>query len=188
MKNFARRLAGYFFRGLLLLFPTAITIYLLVNSVRWVDSFINLGYPGLGFLTVIVGVTIVGFIFTGLLGRIVFGLLDELMSRTPLVKIIYTSLKDLIEAFVGEKKKFSEPVIVKLTESVELFGFVTRQDLPIAGMEGKVAVYLPYSYAISGHLVVVPAENIRPAPAPASNVMRFVVSAGVTGLHEEEKE
>jgi uncharacterized membrane protein len=183
-----KRLAGYFFRGLLLLLPTAITIYLLVAAIRWVDGFINFGYPGLGLLTVVVGITIVGFLFTGLLGRIVFGLLDELMSRTPLVKIIYTSLKDLIEAFVGEKKKFREPVIVKLSDSLELFGFVTRHDLPIAGMEGKVAVYLPYSYAISGHLVVVPAQNIRPVDAQASNVMRFVVSAGVTGLQDEEKE
>jgi uncharacterized membrane protein len=187
MSGVVKRLAGYFFRGLLLLFPTALTIYLLAETIRWVDGIINLGYPGLGLLTVIVSITLVGFLFTGLLGKVVFGMLDELMSRTPLVKIIYTSLKDLIEAFVGEKKKFNEPVIVKISDHLEAFGFVTRKDLSILGLEGKVAVYLPYSYAISGHLLIVPAMNIRIIDAPSSDVMRLVVSAGITGLHSDDK-
>jgi uncharacterized membrane protein len=187
MKNILKRIAGYFLNGLLLLFPAALTIYLITSIIRWVDGIVDLGYPGMGLVAVIAGITLVGFIFTGLLGRIVFGLLDQLMSRTPLVKLIYSSLKDLIEAFVGEKKKFNEPVLVRVNESLEVFGFVTRKDLSMLGLTGKMAVYLPYSYAISGHLVVVPSENVRPVQAPASDVMRMVVSAGITGFHQEEQ-
>jgi uncharacterized membrane protein len=180
-----KRLAGYFFKGLLLLLPVGLTIFLLIYLVRKIDSLVNIGIPGIGIVVVVVGVTAVGILFSGIIGRTLFGLLDEVMSRTPLVKIIYSSIKDLIEAFVGEKKKFSEAVLVEISPNgIEVIGFVTRKDLTQIGLPDKVAVYFPYSYAVTGHVLIVPAEKIRPLDANSADVMKFVVSGGITGLSE----
>lgn len=177
-----KRLAGYFLRGLLLLLPSALTVYLIILAIRWVDGFFDFGIPGLGLVVVVVGITMVGFLFTGFFGQAVFGIVDELMSRTPLVKLIYSSLKDLIEAFVGEKKRFNEPVLVTLAPNVQFLGFVTRKDLSKLGLQNKVAVYFPYSYAITGHLLIVPGDSVSPVHTSATEVMKFLVSGGVTGL------
>lgn len=178
-----KKLIGYFFNGLLFVLPVGITIYIIVKLVSWINELLNIGYPGLGILLAFVGITLVGFLVSSLLGRALFNLFDKTLSRLPLVKIIYTSLKDLIEAFVGEKKKFTEPVLVDYTETgVQVLGFVTRDDLSQIGAEGKLAVYLPYSYSFTGHLIIVPADKVTRIQANSTEIMKFLVSAGVTGL------
>src|SRR5207302_10655721 len=102
-----------------------------------------------------------------------------------LVKIIYTSIKDLMEDFVGEKKKFTEPVIIDINSiGVQCIGFITRKDLSMLGLEGKIAVYLPYSYSLTGHLLIVSADKVKPLNVNPTEVMKFLMSAGITGLHE----
>lgn len=183
-----KRIAGYFLRGLLLTLPTAITVYLLIVAVRMVDEIFNFGIPGLGLIAIVGGVTLVGFIFTGFIGNAVFGLIDEIMSRTPLVKLIYSSVKDMIEAFVGEKKRFNEPVVVKLNEDTQIIGFLTRKDLENLGLSNKVAVYIPFSYSMSGHVIIVPSANVTRVYNKASEVMKFLISGGVSGLNMEEQD
>jgi uncharacterized membrane protein len=107
------------------------------------------------------------------------------MVRAPLIKIIYTAVKDLVSAFVGQKKRFNKPVLIKVSSesALEKIGFVTNDDLSIIGQSNeKVAVYLPHSYAWSGNLFIVPADHITPIKASSTEVMKFVVSAGVTNI------
>ena len=101
----------------------------------------------------------------------------------PLVKLVYTSLKELVGAFVGEKKKFDRPVLVALTAGSDVgsFGFVTRSTLPEIGLPGHVAVYVPQAYNIGGNVVVVPSDRVTALEADPAVVMTFVVSGGVTG-------
>ena len=111
--------------------------------------------------------------------------LDKLISQAPLVKIIYTSIKDFMSAFVGKERRFTEPVLVKISRdgNLEKMGFITQKDLSNLGIpKGKVAVYLPHSYNFSGNLFIVSVENITPLDAHPAEVMKFIVSAGVTSV------
>ncbi len=109
-------------------------------------------------------------------------MLDRGINRLPLVKMIYTSIKDLINAFVGEKKSFNKPVLVRLSpeSNVQVIGFVTRDSLDRFGLAGSVAVYLPQSYNFAGNLIIVPREQVSPLEADSGRVMAFIVSGGVT--------
>jgi uncharacterized membrane protein len=177
-----KRLAGYFVRGLIVLLPTCLTIYLIWKSISWLDRLFEFNIPGVGLLIVLIGITLTGILFSGLIGRTLFHLVDVLMSHTPLVKIIYSSLKDLIDAFVGEKKKFNEPVLVTISVTgAQAMGFITNHDLQHFGITDKVAVYFPYSYAITGHVLIIPKAHITPIHANSTDVMRFIVSGGITG-------
>ncbi|MDA0713786.1 MAG: DUF502 domain-containing protein, partial [Bacteroidetes bacterium] len=103
-------------------------------------------------------------------------------ERIPLIKTLYTSVSDLLSAFVGDKRRFNRPVLVKLTKmaDIEKLGFITSEDLSELGIDGgRIAVYLPHSYAFSGNLFIVPAENVTPLDANAAEVMKFIVSGGV---------
>ena len=112
------------------------------------------------------------------------------MDKAPIIKTVYTSVQDLVAAFVGQKKKFNQPVLVKLTKdsNLEKPGFITRESLDLLGIpKGKVAVYLPHSYAWSGNLFIVPEDQVTPLSISASEMMKFIVSGGVSSL-EGEKE
>jgi uncharacterized membrane protein len=184
-KKITTRLISYFVKGLILVLPVGICILLLTNVIRWVDEWINFGFPGSGIIVVLAGITFLGFLLSGLLGSIVFSLMDEALSRIPFIKLIYTAVKDLIEAFVGEKKKFSEPVLVQISEYTQSIGFVTRHDLGMLELPGKTAVYFPYSYALTGRLLLVDKANVTPLHANSGEVMKFIVSGGVTGFHQD---
>ncbi len=184
---------NYFFQGIILIVPISVTIYVLVNTFLYVDDILReyvtqwLGFytMGLGILFMLIGLTVVGFLGQTIIFKPLLVIFDRLISKAPLVKIIYTSVKDLLSAFVGQKKKFSEPVLIRenANSDMEKIGFITAHDLTKLGIsEGKVAVYLPYSYNVSGMLVIVPVENVTPLEANPTDVMKFVISAGVTHI------
>jgi uncharacterized membrane protein len=187
------RIIRYFLQGLILMAPVAITVYALVMLFQFVDGLlisyltelIGFRIPGLGLVIILVTVTLTGFLGTTILFKPIINSLDKLISQAPLVKIIYTSIKDFMSAFVGKDKKFNEPVLVKISKDgdLEKLGFITQHDLTKLGIaKEKVAVYLPHSYNFSGNLFIVPAVNVRPIDASPAEVMKFIVTAGVTSI------
>ena len=111
----------------------------------------------------------------------------EVLQRIPFLKTIYDALTDMMEALVGSKKKFDQPVLVRMVQgsNLEKLGFITARDLGHLGVEGnKVAVYLPHSFAWSGNLYIVPTENVTLLDAKAADVMKFIVSGGVAEVDE----
>jgi len=184
-----RSLVRWFLRGLIVVAP----IVAIVAAVYWVfvevDTWINFEpllnrkVPGAGFVLTIVLITLIGFLASNFATRWIFAAIEDLLERTPLVKLVYTSLKDLVGAFVGEKKKFDRPVLVALVEGSDLsmIGFLTRDGLAEIELPGHVAVYVPQAYNIGGNVVVVPKARVRPLDADSGAVMTFVVSGGVTG-------
>jgi len=187
------KLIRYFLQGLLLISPIAITIYAIYVSFEFVDGLliqyltdlIGFKIPGLGLLIILIFITLIGIIGSSILLKPILNSLDRIISQAPLVKIIYTSIKDFMSAFVGKDKKFTEPVLVKFDKNIDLerLGFITQHDLTGLGIEAnKVAVYLPHSYTFSGNLVIVPVENIKPLNANSTEVMKFIVTAGVTAI------
>jgi uncharacterized membrane protein len=183
-----KKLLGYFLQGLLYLVPISVTIYIVVESIRFVDGIIPVDVPGLGLLIILITVTIVGFFGRTLLTRQILNF-DKILDRVPLIKIIYTSVKDLLSAFVGKKKRFTEPVLVKMEGDVERFGFITQKDLTHLGISAdKIGVYIPFSYAVTGNLIVVPKKNVTPVDGSSADIMKFIISGGVTEIEDNQED
>lgn len=183
-KRLWKAVAKYFLQGLLYLVPVAVTIYVIIYLVLKIDGLINLEIPGLGLVVILVFVTVVGYLGSHFFINYLRPL-DRAMERTPLIKLIYSSMKDMMSAFVGKKKQFNAPVLVKMGEMIEFerLGFVTKTDLSDLGIgEDKVAVYFPFSYAISGQVLIVPKKNVSVVHASASDVMKLIISGGVTSV------
>ena len=177
-------LIRYFLRGLLFVVPTAITVYLIWFAVESIDGLLQLSIPGLGLIIILGSITLLGFLGSSFLARPVFAAFERVMQRLPLVNIIYTSLNDLITAFVGEKRKFDKPVLVQLTPDSNLLkmGFITKSDMQELGLPGMVSVYLPHSYNFSGNHFLVKREYVQPINIPSVEIMKFIVSGGVSGI------
>ena len=135
----------------------------------------------MGFVITILSITLIGFISSNFITRKLVRLVEMIFTKLPLVKMIYTSVKDLIGAFVGDKKSFDKPVLVTLSpeSNVQAIGFVTRDSLGNIGFADKVAVYLPQSYNFAGNLIVIPREQVTPISAESGDIMAFIVSGGV---------
>jgi uncharacterized membrane protein len=177
------KLLGYFVRGLLLLAPIYLTGSLLFSVFNTLDEQFYFYIRGTGILALFVIVILVGFIGTTFIAIPAFKLFEAWMERLPLVRLIYFSLKDLINAFVGDKKKFDRPVLMILNKEngIHKLGFITQDDLKSLGINNQlITVYCPHSYAFSGETFLVPADNITLIEASTSEVMKFVVSGGVS--------
>ncbi|MBT3209536.1 MAG: DUF502 domain-containing protein [Bacteroidetes bacterium] len=179
-----KKIISYFLQGLLYTVPLAVSIYVLVVSFLFLDNLIPIDIPGIGLLVILVLVTIVGFFGQLIITKPIYTFFDGLLKKAPLIKIVYSAVKDLLSAFVGKEKKFRNPVLVKINEqaSVERLGFITEKDLSELGIENKIAVYLPSSYGVLGELIIVPKENVKPLDVHPAEIMKFIVSGGVTKM------
>ncbi len=194
-----KKALGFFFQGLLFVIPVTVTIWVLIKTILWVDSllpfqipikipgFSQYEIPGLGLLTIFLVISIIGYIGVKYIRNPFFSYLEVIIDKAPLVKLIYGSVKDLVEAFVGEKRRFNKPVLVRLERDsdVNRVGFITQEDLEDIGLSKEmVAVYLPFSYSFAGELIILPRENIRPLHASGTDMMKFIISGGVTEIKE----
>src|SRR5262245_42997708 len=109
-----KQLWNYFLQGLVFLVPLGVTAYLFVILCQWLDGWLGAPVPGLGILVLIVSVTLLGFVLSRFVSRRAAGAVDRWFKRLPLAALVYSSIKDLMSAFVGEKKRFDKPVIVTL--------------------------------------------------------------------------
>jgi len=183
-----RTIANYFLYGLIFIFPLFATFYVIVFLVNWVDNtlynilfgWLPFDLPGLGIITAFFIIVILGFIVTRAFTNPVIKYFERLVEKTPFVKIIYTSFKDLTESLLGDKKRFNRPARVKLTDGVERIGFITEENLSNFGIEDRVAVYFPHSYNFSGNLFLVDPMMITPLNIDPSDALKFAISAGVT--------
>ncbi|MFD2163745.1 DUF502 domain-containing protein [Paradesertivirga mongoliensis] len=199
MKRIAGVLLNYFFKGVLVVVPLGAAIFLIYWIISSVDKALNLSnilgfdeqgrpiyIPGLGILTVIVIILAAGIIVTNFVTDPIKAALNRWMRKIPLLNFFYSSIKDFTEAFVGDEKKFSEPVLVELNDSgLKQVGFVTHKNLKRIKLTDEVAVYLPFSYSFAGQLVIVKSDRVTPLNMTASAAMKFVVSGGVSGLSDK---
>jgi|SRR5690554_178398 len=182
--NVGKVLIKYFLQGLFYIVPVAATIYGVYYLVVLLDNIIPLEVPGLGMLIILFSITIIGFLGSHFFFSY-FKPFERAIEKTPLVKIIYSSMKDMMNAFVGDKQQFNKPVLVKMSGDLEAerIGFMTKEDLSEIGIgKDKVAVYFPFSYAISGQLYIVPKANISPINASSADIMKLIISGGVTSI------
>ena len=190
MKTAMNKFMRYFLQGLLYLAPTAITVYIVFFIFVKIDTgvrdliqhLIHINIPGIGIVVLVVLITLLGLVGQTFIFRPVRMLIDKIMVRAPFVKLIYSSIKDLMSAFVGEEKKFDKPVLVKVNHisNLEKMGFITQTELSDLEIKDKVVVYFPHSYNFSGEMFIVPVEHVIPLNISPAEAMKFIVSGGVT--------
>src|ERR1700742_285582 len=196
MKKIAGALLNYFIKGLIIVVPIGAAAFLIFWGVAKIDESLNLSgifltdskgqpiyIPGLGILNVLVIILIVGILVTNVVTDPIRRRINRWIDRVPLFKFLYSSIKDLTVAFVGEEKKFTEAVIVEVNEfGLKKIGFLVQKDLSKLGLPGDVAVYFPFSYSFAGQVVIISADKIKPIDKGAGEMMKFVISGGVSGL------
>jgi len=184
------KLLRYFLQGLLFIGPMVITVYVISALFRWLDgmvpSLFNVQlYPGAGIAIILSFIIVLGYVTSNLLTRSLVSILESFIKRIPLINLLYSSTKDVMDAFVGEKKKFDHPVLVQMKENSDVYriGFITREEISSLGLKDHVAIYFPHSYNISGNLYLIPSSRVTHLKISSSEAMKFVVSGGVAGLH-----
>lgn len=177
-----KKISQYFLQGLLVLVPMVATLYVIYIIFAKIDGIFRFNVPGAGFVLTLGLILAVGFVTSNLLAHRLVHLVDRLFARLPLVAMVYTSIKDLVYAFVGDKKSFNRPVQVAVdaANQVRVLGFVTRDDLNALGLGDSVLVYLPQSYNFAGNLIVVDRSRVTPLAADPGEVMKLIVSGGVS--------
>jgi len=201
-----RKLFKYFLQGLIILAPITITIWAVASLFEAIDSLLPsliervapnllpndsqgnpIRLPGAGFFLVLLIVIGVGYISSSfIVGRMV-ELFDKVLERTPGIKIIYSTVKDFVEAFAGNKRKFTKSVLVNIdADDIWRIGFITQEELDKFGLKDYTAVYVPQSYAFAGTLFFVKKERIRLiTDITSTDAMKFAISGGVAEIDEE---
>lgn len=175
-----RTLTRYFLEGLLFLVPVVVTVYTFYFLLTKIDKLFDFQTPGLGLLSTVGLIMLFGFIASNFVTKRLLGYMDFILRKLPIVKMVYTSVRDLTSMFVGDKG-FTKPVAVTLIpgSEVEALGFITQESMESLGIANKVAVYLPKSYTFAGLLVLVPRSQIRSIEADSMELMAFIVSGGL---------
>ena len=180
-----KKIINYFLQGLLYIVPISVTLYVVYWTFQKIDGILPFQFPGLGLIVIIVLITFIGFAGSVIIASPINSFFQRLLRKAPLLKTIYSSMKDLMSTFVGKKKGFNQAVLIKLYENstIERLGFITNENLSSLGIKGgKILVYLPHSYAFSGQLFVVEKSYITPIDKPSSEIMKLIVSGGVTEI------
>lgn len=196
-----RKLFNYFLQGLLFAAPIGLTGFIVYKLFEFSDSILRsiieniinglfrpdqepIHIPGLGLVIMVILITFVGYAGKSVIAQPFKAMLERILKRIPLLQMVYSSIRDFMEAFVGKEKKFNQPVLVKVNtiSNLEKLGFITETDLTDIGVKDKVAVYFPHSYNFSGELFIVPVDQITPLDVNSGELMKFIVSGGVTKM------
>jgi len=196
MNKIGKALLNYLIKGLLIVVPVALSIFIVVWAVSTVDSWVNINnilgvdpqtgesrnIPGLGLVLVLTIILLAGIFVTYFVTEPMYNWFRRWLNKLPLFNFIYTSIKDLTEAFVGDEKKFNHPVIVETEGDMKRIGFLTQNDLSKLDMLDEAIVYFPFSYSFAGQIYIVKKEKIKPLNISAADAMKLVVSGGVTQI------
>lgn len=195
------RLRAYFLAGVLVTAPIAITIYLSVQAINFIDStvgtlfparyipeayqpYLPIGIPGLGVVLVLVLLTLIGAFTAGYVGRLVVGMGENLVARTPVVRHVYGALKQIFETILAHQSTaFREVVVLEYPRAgVWAMGFISgpalRQVQTLSQHE-MVNVFVPASPPTSGVLLFVPRRNLVVLDMAVEDGLKMVVSGGI---------
>ena len=189
-------LGKLFLKGLAVVIPVTLTLAILwwmaTSAEQLMGTVLKFTLPagwyvpGMGLVSGIALITLIGLLSHVLIFQKMFNLGEAIFNRLPLVKTIYTAIKDFIGYLnPGKDSRMSKVVMVQLPgQSFQLIGFVTREqfdDLPFTPTaEDPVAVYLPMSYMVGGYTLFLPRDSLTPLDIPFEQAMRLVLTGAVT--------
>jgi len=192
MKTFAhfilgvlKKLSNNFIKGLIFIMPLAITVYAIYLIFRFFQNLLPSEHALITVPAVIAAITIFGFVATKFIQNPISQWFTKSIERIPLIKIIYTSVRDLLSAFMGNEKRFNKPVMVRMGNESGIYklGFITQTNLDYLNIsEGHSAVYMPHSYNFSGNLFIVENKLIKPLDLASDDFIKHIVSGGITRI------
>ena len=190
--GFWARVRRYYLAGLLVLAPTALTLWVAWIFFTFFDGILGgelrargISVFGLGFVLLNLIVLLLGWLTTNLLGRRLFLIWDRVMHRVPLINKVYSTLRQIAEIFLGtsEDASFRRVALVEYgSPGTHMLGFVTSTAASEAGekLAARVChVFVPSAVnPTTGFLLVVPEEKVRYLEMTPEQAMRMIVSAG----------
>lgn len=194
------QLRNIFFRGLITLLPVALTIYILYAGVLIVDNFLGSALravlptyiPGLGFILTILIIFLFGLMLNNLVLGGVLQNLERWLFKFPLIKAVYSPLRDLMNLFSKQGQKDLKSVVLVDLNGMKAIGLVTRDsfrdlDSLAAHTADKVAVYIPWSYGLGGLTFLIPRNKITPVDIPVDRALSLAITAWINSDHENVK-
>lgn len=194
-----RRLTRTFLTGLFVLLPIMVTLaivmWLIGIAETVLGAFIKVllpgdAYlPGMGLVVSLVLIFIVGLLMQAIFFREVIKWVEDQLERIPLIKTVYSAVKDLTGFFSragGGARRFGQVVLVQIPNvPIRMLGFVTLEDLDVLGLgpdsgDECVAVYMPMSYQIGGYTALLPRTYLTPLDMGMEEAMRFLITAGLS--------
>jgi len=186
-------LLNYFLRGLLVLLPIALTAGIIIWMVNSISHWMHLDeITGKEFffyaVAVISFILFIGFITRGVVARQILDFFEGIIEKAPGLSFIFGTTRDVTEAFMGDKKKFTEPVTVEVNEGVYKLGFLTQKNMSIIDMPDYCTVYMPFCYGLSGEMMVVKREKVKPVTQDSSHWTKFIISGGAVNLDTDKQD
>ncbi|MGQ9863250.1 MAG: DUF502 domain-containing protein [Bacteroidia bacterium] len=158
-------------------------MYLLWKVIQVLDNVIPIHIPGLGLLTLLGGITLLGYISTKIL-EAQFTQLEKRIQKLPIIGFIYSSLRQLTDSLLGKRKNtLGKPVLVQISPMTYKIGFLTGENL--TSQKHLATVYFPHSYAFSGELILVEKEKIQELALSSAEAFRYIVSGGIIQQNHE---
>ncbi|WP_411727370.1 DUF502 domain-containing protein [Methyloglobulus sp.] len=186
-----------FFTGLIAIIPLTLTLYLLlwlaVTAEFALGNIFKFFLPhswyikGFGFVLGLIVVFFFGNFLESRTFRRLFNIFEGLVNQIPVVKSIYSAIRDFISLFSGEQKgKFKQVVLVNVPHGKgQQIGFITVSDFEEIShsfiADDQVAVFLPFSYQMGGNTVIMSRENVLEIDMSVEDALRFIATAGIVG-------
>jgi uncharacterized membrane protein len=202
------RLRGYFLAGILFTAPVGITLYVAWAFVRFVDKWVaailparynplaHLPYdiPGTGLIVLVLALTLIGAFAAGFFGRLITRMSDEILARMPVIRGLYSAVKQLFETVLSKKSSaFREVVLVEYPRrDIWTLAFVTGSPTPdikkAVGEEGMISIYVPTTpNPTSGFLLFVPRKDLIYLDVPVEDGLKYVISTGIVAPPASQK-
>lgn len=188
-----------FIKGILTIVPIILVIYVIVKIFKFLDGILGNSLkpyfqedyiPGIGIILTILIITFLGWLSTKFLARRLLEWIDQLLERIPLVKTLYTVIKDTFQSFLGEKKSFSKVALVTMPNTaMKVIGFVTSEEVESFAhpLKEYLAVYVPQTFQVSGFTFLIPKEDVEFLDVSPEEAMKFVLSGGVSASNGKKK-
>ena len=198
------RIRNYFLTGVIVCAPIAITTYIAWTLVHWVDSWVKtyipgrynpdnylpFTVPGFGLIVALIVITLVGFLTANIIGRSIVSLGERLLNRMPLVRNVYSGLKQIFETVLANRSELFTRVglfeyprkgawsIVFIAKQQE-----TEINAALQSRHGKtIAVFRPITPNVTtGYLLYVAEEDVIPLDMSVEDAAKLLISAGLVG-------
>ncbi|UII54497.1 DUF502 domain-containing protein [Cytobacillus spongiae] len=181
-----------FVNGILTIVPIIVVFYILYKLFVFLDSllgnilkpYLEEDYiPGIGLMLTVTLITVLGWLSTKFITGSLFRLVDRLLEKIPLVKTLYSVIKDTVHSFLGEKKSFSKVALVTIPgTAMKSIGFITADELErfYEPLQDYIAVYVPQTFQVAGFTFLIPKDQVEMMDIKPEDAMKFVLSGGMT--------
>lgn len=209
--SFGRRLKNYFFTGVIVAAPVAITIYMSYHLVIWINEvtkrlipqqwrigdFVPYAVPGLGLLLLLLVLLFIGMLTTGYIGKFFVRLWERIIRKMPVISSIYSLLKQIFETFLSQKSRsFNEVVMVEYPrKGLWSIAFISNNDTggEIAEKAGQkiLSIFVPTTpNPTSGFLIFLPEKDVIKLNMSVEEGIKYVISCGIVtpGMNNNEEE